>query len=195
MMIAAGAGLLPFAHVFAGDDPNAAPLSATAAPFGFAASAAPAQPAGDNSGRGSVIVPAGTAVDVVLSQDVSDPKSAVVFRVAADVYSANQVLLIPEGTLAYGRSLHVDSLAGRGGGIDLRCNYILTSDGTRLSTSSADAGSPGWSKRTVSFLPDGSGDGRIQMGAVFGVLVDKDTKINNPAAVQTNAFERKINEE
>ena len=120
----------------------------------WAQSDVPAVPAAQQqaaASAGKIVLPERTEVRVRLNQEIKSGANKtgeeVPFVVDSDVYGPGHILLITQGTAAYGKITKSSrrGMFGKAGSLDFTCDYVLAPDGTHIPLRSDPLGQSGHS--------------------------------------------------
>jgi len=145
---------------------------------------------------GTVEVPERTEIKVELQQDLKSGANKtgeeVPYKLAQDVYGPGHVLLIPAGTMAFGKITKSSrrGMFGKAGKLEFSCDYVQIGDGKHLPLRSDPLGGSGHGNAgaviaTALFLSVfgvfvNGRDITVHKGQTFPMYVDKPTIIPAP---------------
>lgn len=146
---------------------------------------------------GKVVLPERTEVRVRLNTELKSGANKegeeVPFVVDSDVYGPGHVLMIMQGTAAYGKVTQSSrrGMFGKAGKLNFTCDYILTPDGTHIPLRSDPLGQNGHSNTgamiatTLLFSVAGvfinGKDVTVHKGQVFTMYINENTPVTPPA--------------
>ena len=170
------------------------------APASAQAPNVPAVPAAQQSAAaaaGKVVLPERTEVRLRLNTELKSGANKegeeVPFVVDSDVYGPGHVLMIMQGTAAYGKVTQSSrrGMFGKAGKLNFTCDYILTPDGTHIPLRSDPLGQNGHSNTgamiatTLLFSVAGvfinGKDVTVHKGQVFTMYINENTPVTPPA--------------